>query len=305
MPTIRRGGGGEERRGEDDEVGEGRDSLLDNRRSFIMSKTVRKTVRKTKKKGDRWVVGILTMPHAPGRSHIMRSYVSWLEQEGVVIIPVPYDSEEVELYYQVLHGLVIPGGDTEYVFQKEHTMLRTVQRFLELAMRSGEHFPIWSVCLGYEMVVSLVGGFRELERLEDQTPRRLEWTEEGKRSMLYKGLGQAAGEETEQNHLFGISPDRFLRNKQLRRVFSVYSTAKNDESKEYVCIVRGKKWPVYGVMFHPERQANRRAFARVFLAEVRKSRHPRGLIKGFIWGKLEACRQYPELAGEQCYFFSE
>lgn len=265
-----------------------------------MSKTVRK--KKTKEAG--WVVGILTMPHAPGQSHVMRSYISWLEAEGMIAVPVPYDTEEVELYYQVLHGLVIPGGDTEYVFQKELAMLRTVQRFLELAMRPGEHFSVWSVCLGYEMVVSLVGGFRELERMEDQTPRRLEWTEEGKRSMLYKGLGLTAREDTEQNHLFGISPRRFQENPRLRKMFHVLAVAANGKGEEYVCIVKAKKWPVYGVMFHPERQPNRRAFARVFLAEVRKSRHPRGLVKGFSWGTSEACRQYPELAGEQCYFFS-
>lgn len=275
----------------------GGDSLLE------IDAAMSKTVRKTKKKEDKWVVGILTMPHAPGRSHIMRSYVTWLEAEGVIVVPVPYDTEEVELYYQILHGLVIPGGDTAYVFQQEPAMLRTVQRFLTLAMRPGEHFPIWSVCLGYELVVSLVGGIKNLERIEDQEPRRLEWTEEGRRSLLYKGLGQAAGEETEQNHLFGISPDRFLGNKRLRRVFSMYATAKNGEGKEYVCIVRAKKWPVFGIMFHPERQANRRVFARVFLAEVRQCGHPRGLVKGFTWGETGACRQYPELAGEQCYFF--
>lgn len=243
------------------------------------------------------------MPHAPSQSHIMESYVSWLESEGVIVIPVPYDTDSVELYYQVLHGLVIPGGDTEYVFKKESAMLRTVGRFLTLAMRPGEHFPIWSVCLGYELVMALVGGFRDLERIEDQTPRRLEWTEEGRRSGMYKGLGSAARAETEQNHLFGISPGRFQKNRRLRSVFSVYATAKNSEGEEYIAMVKAKTSPVYGVMSHPERQGNRRAFARVFLAEVRRSEHPRGLVKEYVWGKGEACRQYPEHAGWECYFF--
>lgn len=264
-----------------------------------------KTVRKTRKKEDRWVIGILTMPHAPGESHIMRSYVSWLETEGVIALPVPYDTQEIELYYQVLHGLVIPGGDTEYVFEKEPAMMRTVQRFLELAMRPGEHFPVWAVCLGYELVMSTIGGGNVLERIEDQEPRRLTWTGVGERSRMYRGLGKAAQDETVQNHLFGISPKRFERNKRLRRVFDVLATSTNGKGQEYICVVKAKESPVYGVMFHPERQLNRRAFARVFLAEVRRCPHPRGIVRGMLWGKgkVEACKQYPELSQYQCYFF--
>lgn len=233
----------------------------------------------------------------------MRSYVSWLEAEGVIVIPVPYDTQEIELYYQVLHGLVIPGGDTEYVLKKAPAMLRTVRRFLELAMRPQEHFPVWAVCLGFEMVMALVGGFRKLERLEDQEPRRLVWTAEGERSMMYKRLGKAVQDETVQNHLYGISPRRFQENKHLRSIFEVLATSTNRKEEEYIDMVRAKKWPIYGVMFHPERQENGRAFARVFLAEVRRCSHPRGLVKGHVWGKTGACRQYPELAKERCYFW--
>ena len=251
-----------------------------------------KTVRRKKTKEDRLVVGILTMPHAPGKSHIMRSYVDWLEAEGVIAVPVPYDTEKIELYHQVLHGLVIPGGDTEYVFKQEPAMLRTVGRFLELA-----------ICLGYELVMSYVGGLRELERIEDQEPRRLTWTAEGERSSMYRRLGKAAQEETTQNHLFGISPRRFQENQRLRRVFRVLAVAANGKGEEYIAVVKAKKWPIYGLMFHPERQENRRAFARFFVEEVRRSSHPRGIIKGYSWGKTGACRQYPELEKERCYFF--
>lgn len=233
----------------------------------------------------------------------MRSYVSWLEAEGVIAIPIPYDTQEVELYYQVLHGLVIPGGDTKYVLEKEPAMIQTVRRFLELAMRPGEHFPIWSVCLGYEIVMSVIGGMKDLERIEDQEPRCLVWTVEGERSTLYKGLGKAVQDETVQNHLFGISPRRFQENQRLRRAFRVLAVAENGKGEEYIAIVKAKKSPIYGVMFHPERQENRRAFARVFLEEVRKCDHPRGIVKGFLWGKTGPCKQYPELLSERCYFF--
>jgi len=234
----------------------------------------------------------------------MRSYVSWLEAEGMIAVPVPFDTEVVELYYQVLHGLVIPGGDTEYVMSQEPAMLRTVGRFLELAMRPQEHFPIWSVCLGYELVMSVVGG-DVLERIEDQEPRRLAWTGVGERSRMFKRLGKAAQDETVQNHLFGISPKRFQENKRLRRVFDVLATSTNGKGEEYIDVVKAKKWPVYGVMFHPERQPNRRAFARVFLEEVRQCGHPRGIVRGVSWRKRKAgaCKQYPELAGHKCYLF--
>ena len=202
-----------------------------------MSKTVRR--KKTKESG--LVVGILTMPHASGKSHIMRSYVEWLKLEGVTVVPVPYDTEDVELYFQVLHGLVIPGGDTVYVMRHEPAMLRTVGRFLELAMRDGEHFPVWAVCLGYEIVMALIGGFKTFEPIQDHMPRKLRWTAEGERSGMYKGLGKAVREETEQNHEFGVSPERFTKNIRLRRSFQILATASNEKGRRVQCRGTGKE----------------------------------------------------------------
>jgi gamma-glutamyl hydrolase len=242
------------------------------------------------------------MPHAQGKSHIMKSYVDWLEREGVQVVPVPFDTEDVELYYQVLHGLVIPGGDTLFGM-KQVALLETVQRFLDMGMRQGEYFPILGICFGMELLMALVGGFQTFEPIVDHGQRRLTWTREGTTSTLYRVLGPAAKQDTEQNHEFGISPRRFQANVRLRRFFSVLATATNPHGEEYIAIVQGRKYPVFGTIFHPERQPNRRAFARVFLSEGRKCRHTRGLIQQAVWKGSSSCVQYSEHVGRECYFF--
>ena len=263
-----------------------------------MSTTVRR--RKTKEGG--LVIGIVTMPHAPGKSHVMRSYVDWLEREGVQVVPVPFDTPHVELYYEILHGLVIPGGDTPFAI-KQTPLLKTVQHFLELGMRQGEYFPILGICFGMELLMALIGGFRTFEPIVDHGQRGLAWTREGTASAFYRALGPAAKQDTEQNHEFGISPQRFQANVRLRRFFSVLATATNPKQEEYVAVIQGRKWPIYGMIFHPERQENRKKCSRFIVSEFRKCGHARGLVQKVVWKGSSSCVQYPEHAGRECYFF--
>jgi gamma-glutamyl hydrolase len=263
-----------------------------------MSKTIRK--KKTKEGG--LVVGVITMPHAPGKSHIMKSYVDWLEGEGVQVVPVPFDTPYVEFYYEILHGLVIPGGDTEYGM-KQSALLETVERFLDLGMRKGEYFPILGICFGMELLAALIGEFRTFEPIVDHGQRQLTWTREGITSAFYRALGPAVKQVTEQNHEFGISSLRFQANVRLRRFFSVLATATNVKKEEYVAIIQGRKWPVYGMIFHPERQENRKKWIRFFVSEFRKCKHVRGLIQMVRWKGTSGCVHYPEHAERECYFF--
>jgi gamma-glutamyl hydrolase len=263
-----------------------------------MSKTIRK--KKTKEKGI--VVGILTMPHGPGKSHLMKSYVDWFQAEGVQVVPVPFDTPHVDLYYEILHGLVIPGGDTVYGM-KQTALLETIQRFLDISLRQGEYFPILGICFGMELLLALIGRFRTFESIVDHGQRQLSWSRDGTASALYHALGTAVKQDTEQNHEFSISPQRFQENVRLRRFFSILATTTNAKKEEYIAVIQGRKWPVWGMIFHPERQENRKKWCRFFVAEMRKCGHGRGVVRTVRWKGTSGCVQYPEHAGKECYFF--
>jgi gamma-glutamyl hydrolase len=241
----------------------------------------------------------------------MKAYVEGFEQLGVTVVDVPYDTHHPELYMEILHGLVIPGAETEYLLQNKPFM-NTVRRFVELSVRPQSACPLWGVCAGFEILLALIGGFRTFERIPDQQRRRLKWTEEGRHSRLYKALGAAEAERFErsaratQNHDFGISPKRFMSNGRLRRFYRILATATNSEGVEYIAAVEARKWPIYGVQWHPERQEHGKAFARFFVSEMRKFSHSRLAISIPSLGermKTHKCVQYAEHSGRECYFF--
>lgn len=273
-----------------------------------MSKTVRR------KKERHLVVGILTIPHSistpHGRSHIMKAYADGFEKQGIVVVPVPFDTTHHELYYSLINGLVIPGGETVFLM-KDKYLLETVRRFIELSLRPREYFPIWGTCFGYELLMALIGKISTFETITDHQRRSIMWTEEGRLSHIYRWLGvkEATRFETSartaQNHEFGISPLRFLENARLRRFFRMIAVAKNDKGEEYVAAIEAKRHPIYGVQWHPERQVNAGLFSSFFISEMRKNTHRTSLpirsIKSVATAKK--CIQYPEHKERWCYFF--
>lgn len=273
-----------------------------------MSKTLRR------KKDRPLIVGVLTIPHSfstpHGRSHIMKAYADGFEKQGMIVVPVPYDTTHPELYYSLMNGLVIPGGETVFLM-KNKALLQTVQRFLDLSLRPGEYFPIWGTCFGYELLMALIGKFHTFEAIPDQQRRAITWTEEGRSSRIYRWLGTKEANRfettarTAQNHDFGISPSSFLENSRLRRFFRMIAVAKNDKGQQYVAAIEGKRYPIYGVQWHPERQMNAGLFLSFFISEMKKNSHrtplPIRSIKEMMSAKK--CIHYPEHKERWCYFF--
>lgn len=110
------------------------------------------------------VVGTLAQPyfsHENGTTitehqFIAASYVKWIEMGGGRSIPIPYDmtSDTVldEIFAQI-HGILLPGGNNS-------TLPYAVQYLLQKSMErnvQGNYFPIWGMCLGFEMIIQSIG----------------------------------------------------------------------------------------------------------------------------------------------------
>lgn len=259
------------------------------------------------------------MPHARkvrwGTSHIMKPYVDWFEGRGVHVLPIPFDTTDHEAYIQRVHAIFVPGGDTEFVLQSR-AFMRSVRRFIELSLSPSDHgrmIPIWGTCFGMEAILAVIGGLSSFGPYPAHGLTPIHITDEGHSSRLLSGFTKKRlhalehTRSTAQNHEFGISVAELHANPHLRRIFSVVATAVDERGNEYVAAVESRFFPIFGVMWHPERQRSGGAFADAFLREIKRGRPllSSSSIPPRLSSVLKAhpCIQFSELKDQLCYFF--
>lgn len=275
---------------------------------------------KTKKRTIPLTVGILMTPHQEktthGTCHLMKSYVDWFEDRGIRVLPIPYDTPPLRECYSMIHGLLLPGGETTFLLKCKPYM-KTVTAFIELSLEEGEYFPIWGTCFGFEAILSVIGGIRSFKSFVAHGRTPLHLTQEGRHSRMLEFFSKKERDSLEkepstvQNHEYGISPSEVKKNKSLSSFFRIVATATDETGKEYVAAMEGIDCPLYGVMWHPERQPNDASSQRLvefFLRELRKHPKGHGLPYDMIPSIRSAmkplpCTHYPELADEWCYYF--
>ena len=172
--------------------------------------------------------------------YIAASYVKWVESAGARSIVLPYDADEEltrEIFGQV-NGILFPGGDA--------ILPRSAHLIYEMAVnankKSGEYFPIWGTCLGFEFLVALAanGGDSVLRSdyrsVNVSIPLIMEDEGEGvgfgdfySYSQLYPISSKVRKDVTNlpitfNNHVRGITPKEFKMDSGLTSVFQITST---------------------------------------------------------------------------------
>jgi len=266
--------------------------------------------RKTCKVQKGICVGIVTLPHSRktkfGTSHIIKQYVDWFEERGIRVIPIPFDTTQPELYFEMTNGLFLPGTDKGYDIKNKALML-TIRRFIELS--TTDYYPIWGTCFGFQLIIQALGG--TLAKHPANGLSAIHLTAEGRESTMMKGFSASylkyleERPSTLQYHDYGISTYSFLSNAVLRKWFRVLATAVDEEGKEYVTAIEGKRFPIYGVQSHPERQRNSQPYLRFFLSELKKSNHSCASTIPFLRKTFtpHRCTHYVEQKEMLCYYF--
>jgi gamma-glutamyl hydrolase len=217
------------------------------------------------------LIGIVTHPGdgahgklstAPNASYIAASYVKFVESGGARVVPFIYNEppEVLEQKFRAVNGLLFTGGSAKYG-PYHQTVENLFQRALE-ENDNGEYFPVYAVCLGFEILSMIVSkDLNILERFDAANhPSTLFFeSDAAKNTSIFKWfqphiLSKMSSEPLLfQNHMFGISPERMSANSGLSSFFKILTTSCDKNNKTYVSTIEAYKYPVTAVQWHPEK----------------------------------------------------
>tara|TARA_B100000927_G_scaffold289932_1_gene287543 strand:- start:1646 stop:2587 length:942 start_codon:yes stop_codon:yes gene_type:complete len=231
-------------------------------------------------------IGILTVPLSKHEyyvykknrntyfnSYLPTSYVKWLEQSGAKVVPIPFNLSEkkiLEILKQV-NGVLFPGGDVDRNSKSDFKKyVKSFKQIFNYAVKENDKknvFPLWATCLGFEFlcmmpydVDTIIHNYKNHFLIKKVASRN-----RNVKFNLYKNVKNPLGEldknnkvtnnaKIYMNHHYG-----FLLNKETTSVLTKYldiiSINKDKNRKEYISTIKFKKYPFWGVQWHPEKVA--------------------------------------------------
>lgn len=219
------------------------------------------------------VIGILSHPgdgasgrlnNATNASYIAASYVKFVESAGARVIPLIYNEPRKILYEKLnlVNGMLFTGG-----WAKSGLYFEVVESIFKNVLSkndAGDHFPLLAICLGFElltMAVSQDNNVLEKFNAADQASTLQFMRNIDINGTIFQRFSPALLKKLStdclvmQNHHYGISPEKFLKNENLCSFFEILTTSEDTDNKVYVSTVKAHRYPVTAVQWHPEKNA--------------------------------------------------
>ncbi|CAK6950657.1 gamma-glutamyl hydrolase [Scomber scombrus] len=213
------------------------------------------------------VIGILTQLVSDevmkpfGRTYIPASYVKYIESGGSRVMPIKltHTTAEYEDIFRKINGLIFIGGAVDLEASDYARVAKIFYRLALTANDAGDFFPIWGTCMGMQLLTVLVAGENLLTNTTaENIALPLNLTEEAHSSRMFEGfpsdLMKALTQEplTGNFHHYGVTLKTFEENEKLQSFFSILSTNVAENDARFVSTIEGKRYPFYGVQWHPE-----------------------------------------------------
>ncbi|XP_056146141.1 gamma-glutamyl hydrolase-like isoform X2 [Lampris incognitus] len=196
-----------------------------------------------------------------GKTYIPGSYVKYIESGGSRVVPIrlTLTIAEYETIFRSVNGLLLIGGAVDL---QTSDFARVARIFYGLALTAndaGDYFPIWGTCMGMQLLTVMVSGKNLLTKTTaENVALPLNLTEEARSSRMFGGfpneLMKALSMEalTGNFHHYGVTVKNFQENEDLQNFFTILSTNIADNGAHFVSTIEGKRYPFYGVQWHPE-----------------------------------------------------
>lgn len=294
---------------------------------------------------ERPVIGILSQELTeymqgkfPGNytSYIAASYVKYIEAGGARVVPIKIN--RTASYYEDLinsvNGIVFPGGAASFTAVGGYTDAAwELYHHAILKNMAGVYFPVWGTCLGFELLTFLAAQRDEIRTLcqAENVALPLRFKPGYNTSKLYANvpddiLNILTSENVTANfHHFCIT-EANLTAAGLDSDWRVTTVNNDSQGLEFISSFEHKEFPIYGVQFHPEKNAYewkktnnnphtanailvQQYFANFFVNEARKNSNqfpsPAEEQATLIYNYAPTYTGKNDSAFEQCYFFTD
>ena len=223
------------------------------------------------------IIGILTKPGTEGEyedyEFFEKRYVHFVEAGGARAVPIKYTSthEEMDKIFSQINGVLFTGGGSDLVTENGSWIQFSLagKYLISLAKKAndnGDYFPIWGICLGFEMMIILeaeedILGFCPYHLCSSYNPPLVMENESTpyNTKMLslftpeYFTIAQISG-WTPNWHSFLVLEKDFYESSTVSDTYKIVATSySTDFTIKYIAMVEGKKYPFYAVQFHPEK----------------------------------------------------
>ncbi|KPP73530.1 gamma-glutamyl hydrolase-like [Scleropages formosus] len=196
-----------------------------------------------------------------GGTYIPASYVKYLESGGSRVVPIRLNQSqaEYEKIFNSINGVLYIGGAVD-LFSSDYA--KAARIFFQLAQKAndmGDYFPLWGTCMGFQLLTVMVAGENLLTNTTaENLALPLNLTAEAWFSRMFENfpvkLLKAVSQEplTGNFHHYGLTEENFRRNEKLQQFFSILSTNVAENGATFVSTMEGRRYPFYGVQWHPE-----------------------------------------------------
>ncbi|GFG38658.1 hypothetical protein Cfor_09242 [Coptotermes formosanus] len=206
-----------------------------------------------------------TQGHYPNYTgYIAASYVKFLESSGSRVVPI-WINQSPEYYEYIVNsvnGLLIPGGAAEFNATEGYATAGVeLYKLAKQKNDAGVYFPVWGTCLGFELLFVLSANQTDLRTACNitYTPMPLTFKRDYRNSKLYRddtdGILSILEKQnvTFNNHFWCITEQELIAS-DIADEWHILSV-NSYKGSEFISSVEHRKYPFYGVQFHPEKNA--------------------------------------------------
>jgi gamma-glutamyl hydrolase len=236
--------------------------------SFSVTSTLHSTVQAL---NNRPIIGIVaqstkgTPVENLGKSYIDAAYVKYLESSGARVVPIKtsLSEDEVVNLFKSINGVLFPGGDVSVTDSDYAKIGKLIYNQAMTAFNNNDYFPLWGICLGFELLATMVSGSSSVlsHSDSDNLPLPLNFTPEYQNSRLFANIAPelakylSTAPTTLNLHYNCVSTETLKANKKLNNFFRVLSINKDRNGKQFVSTMEGNKYPFYATQWHPEKNS--------------------------------------------------